>query len=253
MNQHLSQEENEQLAIVLKYLGAARIATYRNACDGSNASSIALYEWNLQLSAAFQEILLTLEVALRNAIDEQLSSWNQAQSGNTRNQGRSFTEDWIADPAIPLYGMTQDALAEATRQANAASGKRQRTHPRHRIPPTHDDILAQISFGKWTALMPYNYRGRPRGVEYKALWEEALFKAFSYAPAGERGMRDVSSRLHRLHHLRNRVAHGENILSAEPEHRLIDALFLMKYIDPALGDWLMKISRVRAVAKQRPK
>ncbi|TDU30527.1 hypothetical protein EDF61_101488 [Arthrobacter sp. JUb115] len=77
-----------------------------------------------------------------------------------------------------------------------------------------------------------------------------MLKAFPYA---SQGARDRSARLHRLHHLRNRIAHGENILSAQPEHRLVDVFFLMKYMDPALGEWLMKLNRVRAVSKQRPK
>lgn len=253
MDQIRIQEEQNQLLVAFKFLGEARISTYRNACDGSDAAAIALYEWNLRISAAFQEILMTLEVALRNAVDAQLSAWNQAQSGNGRNQGRLFTGSWIENPATPLHSMMQDAIAEATRQAVAASGRRQKGHPRRRVKPTHDDILAQISFGKWSALMPYGANGRPRAIKFQALWEEALSKAFPYAPRGEQGARDLSARLHRLHHLRNRIAHGENILSAQPEHRLVDVFFLMKYMDPALGEWLMKISRVRAVSKQRPK
>lgn len=253
MDQNLTQEEQEQLIVAFRFLGEARMSTYRNACDGSDFAAMALYEWNLRISAAFQEILMTLEVALRNAIDEQLSVWNQDQSGNFRNQGRLFTRSWIENPATPLHGMMQDAIAEATRQAVAASGRRQKDHPRRKVKPTHDDVLSQISFGKWTSLMPYGTNGRLKATRYTALWEESLAQVFPHAPQGDRGMRDVAARLHRLHHLRNRIAHGENILSAQPEHRLIDAFFIVKYMDPALGDWLMKISRVRAVSKQRPR
>lgn len=195
---------------------------------------------------------MVLEVALRNAIDVQLASWNKAQSGNARNQGRLLTEDWIANPATPLHRIMRDALAEARRQANTAAGRRLPDHPRFGTSPNHDDVLAQISFGKWPALMPYGSGGRRKGRPHVALWEEALIDAFPHAPADERGKRDVSSKLHRLHHLRNRIAHGENILSAQAEHRLVDALFLSRYIDPALGDWIMKLSRVRTVFRERP-
>jgi len=34
-----------------------------------------LYQWNTQISSAFQEVLHYVEVGLRNAMDAQLSSW----------------------------------------------------------------------------------------------------------------------------------------------------------------------------------
>lgn len=55
---------------------------YMQACRNDPGREIQLYEWNLQPGSAFQECMMTLEVLVRNAIDEQLRPWTVAKNQN---------------------------------------------------------------------------------------------------------------------------------------------------------------------------
>jgi hypothetical protein len=52
-------------------MGSSRFQRYLIAREGNHLDALALYEWNVKVSAAFLEILCHLEVLLRNAIDRQ--------------------------------------------------------------------------------------------------------------------------------------------------------------------------------------
>ena len=64
-------------AEIFKCLHASRLAHYRVVAGGQDADALALYEWNIELAAALQDPLGIVEVAVRHAIDTQLSAWAQ--------------------------------------------------------------------------------------------------------------------------------------------------------------------------------
>jgi len=57
-------------------LSEPRLAPYRWACGGNLKEALNLYRWNVALSGAVYEGLHVFEVVFRNAIDEQLCTWN---------------------------------------------------------------------------------------------------------------------------------------------------------------------------------
>ena len=59
-------------SLYTKHFTDGRFGPYLDACSGSEAKAIELYDWNVRVSAALWEILTYLEVALRNRIDERL-------------------------------------------------------------------------------------------------------------------------------------------------------------------------------------
>lgn len=233
-------------------LGAPRLAPYLSACQNDLVRAIELYEWNLHLGAAFQEITMILEVAVRNAIDEQLKPWNKDQSRNTHNPGSDFTDEWIAHPAIPLHGLMSAHSKNAQSYAQTARGKRPPHHPRKHAAISHDDLLAQLSFGTWPSILPNPNRPRVSTPKIR-IWEEAIVYAFPKADPGDTGTRQVCEPLKRLHNLRNRVAHGEQLLEVNVQARFSDVLRVLAFIDQDLADWCVDVSRVRAVQKQRPR
>lgn len=238
--------------IIHAYLGDPRLAPYMAACQNDGALAVELYEWNLQLGAAFQEIMMILEVAVRNAIDKQLRPWNVAQGGNTHNPGMNFTEEWIAFPAIPLHGLMAVHTKNATSYAQTARGKRPPQHPRKRAPISHDDLLSQLSFGTWPSILP-NPSQPQASIPRTRLWEEAIVNAFPHAASGAAGVQQICVPLKRLHNLRNRVAHGEQLLEVNVPARFSDVLRVLAPIDQELADWCVDVSRVRDVLKLRPK
>ncbi len=76
--------------------------------------------------------------------------------------------------------MTKDSRSTARKHAGEADGSREAGHPRKGAEITHDDLLAQITFGVWTKLLPSrnlkdtNYRAR------RVLWTQALRHAFPH-------------------------------------------------------------------------
>lgn len=231
---------------VLAHVHQSRLAPYR-ACAGASAGDhelLALYNWNIHLTAAWQEVLGVVEIALRNAIDQQLRVWNQAQNGSAK---------WLRKPAPPLdtffLSSTRHNLNDLAHKARA---RRSSTHPRKQAPISHDDLLAQVMFGSWAYLLPQKHE--PNAAirsKRRKLWDEALVNAFPNLKLDNYG-HGVGARVGRLHKLRNRVSHMENLLSVDVEERRRDALQLINAISPDVHDWLHASNRLMSVAALRP-
>lgn len=235
---------------VLRYLNPARLDPYRKRCGGSDYSALALHMWNVHVSAALQESLSPAEIILRNALDEQLRRWNSIQPAVPGQ--RAFTEDWLTNPAPPLATLvTVKQRSDIRSYANTARGKRSHDHPRKRAAIEHNDLLSQTSLGLWNSLLPHK-RGNPERYEMTSrLWSEATSLAFPNLrndPSGHA----TGDRVRRLHALRNRVAHMENLLDVDLESRYRDVLQLLTSIDPSLYTWFSGISRIRSANSLRP-
>ncbi|MDV7357683.1 hypothetical protein R4282_32335 [Rhodococcus oxybenzonivorans] len=235
---------------VNKHLHPVRLATYTSRCGNDPYLALELYKWNLQLSAAFQQVLAVTEVALRNSIDEQLRIWNAGQPRHSP-PGGTHGRDWLLDPARPLNSLTRDSRRTATNHATAADGTRDAAHPRKGVPVTHDDILAQITFGVWPKLLPTkittdtSYRAR------RILWQQALHHAFPHNTNDPNGY-IVADRAGRLHGLRNRVSHMEPLLGVNITARHNDALRLLAAISPEVRDWCAGMSTVIEIRRKCP-
>jgi hypothetical protein len=228
---------------MIGYFNKSRLAPYQ-AHSRDDHETRALYLWNIELSAAFQEILAIAEVALRNALDDALGAWNATQ---TKPNGQPYPTGWINDPAAPLAKLTTKTRQSVVGYAQTARAKRAPTHPRKNAPISHNDLLAQTTFGDWNNLMPVS---NPKANTYstrKFLWEKALKNAFPNLASDPHG-HATANRVKNLHALRNRVSHMEPLLDVAVEKRHNDLLQLLTAIDPALRAWVEGISRVPRVA-----
>lgn len=200
-------------------------------------------------SGAFQSVLAITEVILRNAIDRQLRIWNAAQP--VRGGSGLHSADWLVDPATPLNSLTRGARRRAADNAREAEAARANAHPRKGARITHDDLVAQLTFGVWAKLLPTPDVGDRNYTARRILWEQAVRHAFPHARDDPDGW-IVADRARRLHTLRNRVSHMEPLLDVQAIPRQSDALRLLGAIDPAARDWCAGISRIRAVNSRRP-
>lgn len=85
------------------------MAPYLTAAGGNKKEALALYSWSVELTAAIQETLGITEVILRNAIDNQLQTWNEKtlSSDQGNKNGGNCTISWLLDtPAAPLRSLT---------------------------------------------------------------------------------------------------------------------------------------------------
>jgi len=161
-------EENQldpQSVAVITALSRPRLTPYLVASRGKEREALKLYQWNIDVSGATYEALHMFEVFLRNAMDTELRPWNQAQ---TDDIGRHHSLEWLLDPARLLKRLVGANLERAKTQAQTA--KRSQMPRGNQI--THDDVLAQLSFGTWRYLLPDRDPGR------QLLWTDALYRAF---------------------------------------------------------------------------
>ncbi|WP_137724158.1 Abi family protein [Prescottella subtropica] len=240
----------QTIEAITRVLHPSRVGTYRARCGNDPLRALELYRWNLELSAAFQQVLAVTEVALRNAIDGQLRDWNATQPHHTR-QGAMHGREWLSDPARPLNSMTQASRRTARSHAEDAVTARDATHPRHGVAVNHDDMVTQLTFGTWAKLLPTS---NPKDKNYQArhvLWVGALHQAFPHRKNDPDGF-GVAGRTARLHALRNRVSHMEPLLDVNVRARHNDALRLLGAISPEVRDWCAGISRVVDVHKAYP-
>ncbi|WP_433870703.1 hypothetical protein [Saccharopolyspora sp. CA-218241] len=130
-------------------LSAARLRPYLAGADGDPDAAWALYQWNLDVCAAFYAPLHWCEVALRNAMHDALRAHYR-------------TDHWW--DAAPL-----DANGRAM-VAKARSGQAERKGR----PAAPDDVVARLTLGFWVSLVS-------RGHSYdREFWHKSLHAAFPH-------------------------------------------------------------------------
>jgi len=231
---------------IVECLHRTRLEPYLDAANQNERNALALYQWNVQLTAAFQELLSVTEVILRNAMDRELQEWNNNENG--------VPTSWLLHPpARPLRSLSQGKRLDAIRLANNTASKREATHRRHGHPVTHDDVLAQVMFGLWKDLLPNhvdNAGDATSNSNRARMWNEALINAFPNVadPSGE----VTFWRVARLHGLRNRVSHMENLLGVDVPERTRDIFDLVGSISEPARDWATGLNRVTSTYRSRP-
>jgi hypothetical protein len=175
------------------YFSVSRIGRYYVACGKDGVKATELYRLNIQLSQALYPLISILEVALRNAIDRELSKY----FGDSH---------WL---------ITKRALF-ANHPALVFKDKRGNSQPDHfftdkindaeaklkfrGIPITHGKLLAELTFGFWVKF--YDNKS------IKIL-QGAQIRAFQNSP--KMPMTVVHSHLNQIVALRNRISHNEPI------------------------------------------
>jgi len=118
-----------------------RFGPYLLEAAGDETAALVGYHHNLRVSGAVYEDLAIVEVALRNAMDEQLRQWNTTQTDAT---GARLGPEWLLTPARLLRRLLRDDLGKAAARAGCA-GQAQ---------PSHDDLLTHLTLGSWRYLLP---------------------------------------------------------------------------------------------------
>lgn len=214
--------DERQLGALRRCLSGDRFGTYEQASGGDARLAAKLYSWNTAASAALFGPLHWLEVALRNAMHEQLAD--------------RFGADW--------YDQLDDRLSAGC--LGRLSDARHRLRPQD-APATAGRLVAALPFGFWVSLLGRGGKlenGNRANYEM-ALWRPCLRRAFVSSEPMTR--RHVHSELDDLRKLRNRIAHHEPIFRrdlASDYARILDAL---GWISPEVAAWVQQQSRVEEV------
>lgn len=232
-------------------LTPARFAPYlKEASDFFKTSgeqeekALELYIWATELAGLYQIQIAFLEVALRNALSQQLAAWNKAQPSE---KGIHFSSDWTSQRAEGLRDLVN------SRNISAAIIQAKQDKPwKESYKPSYDDIISKLTFGFWHSLLVdettvtthVSFRGlsdeerrskvrarRLRNRRRDRLWKDALHKAFPYRETGgsleaERGQ--IARQVDSIRTLRNRIAHHDNILQVHYTERNADIRSLLQ-------------------------
>lgn len=194
-------------------LSPERLGPYIRASENISAA-IELYEWNLQVSSAFFELLGIIEVCLRNAVVSELKLLELAGDA-----------DWtdIIQARLSARGLeTFQRILDRT--------------------TTPAQLVTELPFEFWTFLFSRRYD--------MALWRPALRRVFRKSPSLTRG--DVYLALTSLKDLRNRIAHHEPIYRMDLGHRLNDVYLVLGAINPLALRWSQRLSRVESLLEEKP-
>lgn len=198
----------DQIAAVELTISPERFSTYLTMSGGDKVLALLLYERNILVSEGLYGVLQRLEVGVRNAFHDALAT----------GLGR---RDWY--DYAPLSAAESQAVA-------AAKGKL--TH--NSKPCTPGRVVAELSFGFWTALTHKRYA--------RQLWDVHLYKAF---PHRRMSHKTAFARLNCLRRLRNRVAHLEPILDRNVQQDLADIAETMGWICPTSALWLEQTNNLK--------
>lgn len=242
---------------LLETLPRDRAESYLNHCSGNSASASALYLWGMDMAAALHEVLSMTEVAVRGAIDAQLQSF-------AKSHGVTSGE-WIKEKdSLPHLSELRFANGRPLfdhgslrRMSRKQEGGRTRMHPRSQASTSHGDLIAQVMFGTWGAMLPDKNDSRPQSVQeaINSLWREALQEAFPHRITTIRRFtapQTIGDHVRVSATLRNRVNHVDSLLNVDVESYLENTIApLLQAIGPEIKQVIMAQSRVLAVWQRR--
>jgi hypothetical protein len=210
-----------------RWLSRGRLAIYLSKTSNDLNRALRLYEWNAQVTAACLHDLGHLEVLIRNAYDIELSK---------------VSPTWIStnDPIwTRMNGIenTKRRQARSNEYSRESLKKAQKNLQR----PTHGQIIANLTFGFWTALT--------QSERDATIWTPILSGVFPQATRGS-----VHDRMNKLNTFRNRLAHWEPVFSQTTglmkQLSSVDKLFTD--LSPSVTAWVGERSKVISLVRTAP-
>ncbi|UWZ50092.1 Abi family protein [Dactylosporangium matsuzakiense] len=207
-------------AVLERRLSPDRLAPYRQDVGGDLRKAFELYEWNARMGATFWRTLGHVEVLVRNAMHDQLTTWSLQQHGESR---------WYLDPGGIFTDKTTESIEAAVQKLRAK-----------RRDETTGRVVAELSWGFWRFLLISSYD--------RSLWLPCLRHAW---PAHSL-RQTLYDPMDRLNDLRNRIAHHEPIYNRPLRDLHTTALTLAEWTCPATAEWIRAQCEVLDMLKTRP-
>ena len=222
MSYSFSKAEMHDLPAVLS---APRFATFLRATANKRADALALYQWNLPVSAAMFVPLHLCEIALRNGVAEALQRVHGANW--------PWSAGFVRSLPVPRNRYNYNAQADLTRVARRQS--------------TTGKVIAQLRFAFWQQLFTAGQDQR--------LWLPHLRSVFPGVPANlsVAATRALTYRnIYEVRSLRNRIAHHEPIFARDlaSEHARLREMIAWR--SGTAAAWLDRVEGVTALLGTKP-
>lgn len=227
--------KNASAQALESHISTPRFQTYLAKANGDRQLALALYQWNIRASAAVTSSTGMVEVQLRNSMDQALRHWNSSQTHPST--GFHYGAGWLDAPASPLKDIINPKGKNGkpdppTMRARAADTLRAIDGSITKPNPTHDDLVAGLTFGSWRWILP-SHKATSKNNDRVRIWNEALAPNFSDPRTVVYGWVD------RLWFARNRASHLEPFLDERGlMHVHRSSVRLLKSMNPLAADWL---------------
>ena len=175
-------------------LSHKRIERYLMACHGRKRKTMLLYNQNIRLAKEMFVIVNYFEVALRNAIDQQVKN--------------ILGEDWLRDAVMP-GGVFDNPKCKDSQKIIYARCMALKECGEY----SHDKLLSSLEFGIWRYMFsPTQFKGTG----------QVLLRVFPNKPKSSAAMQYnhvyFFNELNYINMLRNRIAHHEPICFSQKKH-----------------------------------
>lgn len=232
------------LASFARAIPPARFATYLAAADNHLADAVDLYLWNTEAVGAVMQVTGMVEVLFRDTVDTQLRTWNQRHAG---------TPEWIVHPAEPLRFIVRKTPPEKWTKRNHNRPEAiyhqwweaRSSHREHN--PTHDDLVAGLTFGTWTSIIPAPNARSTRSA-HLSVWKSTLCSGFN-VPSHHAVYRWA----HELRLMRNRASHLRPLIDTGVllrTHRY--SVRLLRAMNEDFGQIVAGLATIPDLVKNKP-
>lgn len=207
------------------------------ALTGSTDTAIELHQETLRLGASLMNVTATVEIALRNAICENLTQhfavqnwllqppvWFQWRKPERENATKALDSARRAE--YSKLTQAEKAALELVayphgRPPNTSHLKRAKDRRTH-IPVSSGKVIAELTFYFWKRLYSPDYE--------QTLWRTSLKRTF---PDKSLSRATVAARLEQIYQTRNRLAHHEPVLHKRFTDTIAAIEFVTQHLETA--------------------
>ena len=202
-------------------LSPVRLATFEQATK-TLPEALELYQWNMQISAAFLPCLQVCEVVIRNSVAHALT----LRHGNRWAWERGF----IGTLPNPTKGYNQrNAVAKATQGTTDIN-----------------NVIPELNFAFWQMMFTSRHDAQ--------LWLPYLNQIFPNAPTTNipHLRNEIYKELEIIRSLRNRIAHHEPIFKRNLQQDYERIIKIITYQSGDTANWLIQSQLVTGLLATKP-
>ena len=203
-------------------VSADRFGTYLRETGGDRQRALALYEWNMAVSAAFWTPLHLCEVVVRNGIVDAIEA--------VHTSAWPVTRGFLASLPDPIRGYNP-------RKEVTAKGQRH---------PTTGKVVADLTLAFWEQMLTKRHDDRIWNGHFRACFPNAS----GLSVAGDR--KDMHNDVFAIRKLRNRIAHFEPVFARNLADDLERLVRLTSRRSRTAATYIERIETVTPLLSVRP-
>lgn len=213
---------HDEIQKLPRVLSAPRFATYLSAQNGNKEQALQLYQWNLEISAAFFIPLQVCEISLRNSIVQAIEM--------------AYGANWPWEKSFEI---------SLRSPPSGYNPRRNLADLRHL--PTSGKIIAELKFVFWEKMLTSGRDGVLWNPYFRQIFPNTDQRKTVQALRGH-----ANQTILKIRELRNRIAHHEPIFN-RPLHQDYQRIHdVISWTDLTAATWTDKIQTVTDLIRTKP-